>query len=184
MALMVLKTCMQVEGGLPAAVKVQMLFNIAFDFVIGLVPFVGDLIDAGFKANSRNALLLEKHLREKGKQQLKQSGLPIPAVDPSSPAEYDRHEQDEGIHTSQVPSRHASRNTRPTTHQPPSRQNSRTSRPHEASQQPIPSAPEPVRVSDNRSFFGRSKSRPTDVEMGQANDPSRVSSTRQSNGRH
>ncbi|XP_044718063.1 PH domain-containing protein [Hirsutella rhossiliensis] len=73
MALMVFKTCCQVEGGLPNATKMYMIFNIALDFGIGLVPFLGDLADAAFKANSRNALLLEQHLREKGKKELRKS---------------------------------------------------------------------------------------------------------------
>ncbi|OBT54552.1 hypothetical protein VE04_05718 [Pseudogymnoascus sp. 24MN13] len=46
MAMMVYRTCQQVEGGLPAAVQSQMVFNIVIDFFIGLVPFIGDLADA------------------------------------------------------------------------------------------------------------------------------------------
>jgi hypothetical protein len=45
MAMMVYRTCQQVEGGLPAAVQSQMVFNIVIDFFIGLVPFIGDLAD-------------------------------------------------------------------------------------------------------------------------------------------
>jgi hypothetical protein len=45
MALMVLRTCEQVEGGLPADVKSKMYINIILDFGIGLVPFLGDLAD-------------------------------------------------------------------------------------------------------------------------------------------
>lgn len=45
MAMMVLRTCQQVEGGLPAAVKSKMMFNIVLDFGIGLVPFLGDIAD-------------------------------------------------------------------------------------------------------------------------------------------
>lgn len=45
MAMMVLRTCQQVEGGLPAAVKSKMMFNIVLDFAVGLVPFVGDIAD-------------------------------------------------------------------------------------------------------------------------------------------
>lgn len=54
------------EFGLPASVKLRMLCNVAFDFLIGLVPVIGDLLDIGFKANSRNAALLDRHLRERG----------------------------------------------------------------------------------------------------------------------
>jgi hypothetical protein len=45
MAMMVLRTCQQVEGGLPNEIKAKMLFNIVLDFGIGLVPFLGDIAD-------------------------------------------------------------------------------------------------------------------------------------------
>jgi len=90
MAIMVLRTCEQVEGGLPADVRSKMYFNIVLDFGIGLVPFLGDLADAVFRANTRNAVVLEKHLRAKGAKALKAQGLAHPTVDPSDPDEYDR----------------------------------------------------------------------------------------------
>ena len=37
----------------------RMLMNLAADAVIGFIPFVGDLFDVGFKANTRNLALLE-----------------------------------------------------------------------------------------------------------------------------
>lgn len=89
MALMVYRTCTQVEGGLPANVKSKMMFNIVLDFCIGLVPFLGDLADAVFKANTRNAAELEDHLRRKGLANLKAAGQPPPAEDPSHPAIFD-----------------------------------------------------------------------------------------------
>lgn len=90
MAMMVLRTCQQVEGGLPADVKTKMMFNIIVDFVVGLVPFIGDLADAVFRANTKNAAELEKYLRKKGAANLKAQGVPLPAIDPSDPDEYDR----------------------------------------------------------------------------------------------
>ena len=39
----------------------RMLGNVAADFAIGAVPLVGDLFDFAFKANRRNAHLLERH---------------------------------------------------------------------------------------------------------------------------
>lgn len=48
-----------------------MLINIVIDFLIGLVPLAGDLADAVYKCNSRNAVLLERHLRDKGAKALK-----------------------------------------------------------------------------------------------------------------
>ncbi|KAL1898329.1 hypothetical protein Cpir12675_001954 [Ceratocystis pirilliformis] len=90
LALMVLRTCSQIEGGLPTSLSVYMLANIIVDFCVGLIPFLGDLVDAVFRANTRNAALLEAHLREVGRKNLRKSGLPIPSVDPSDPVEYDR----------------------------------------------------------------------------------------------
>ena len=89
MAMMVLRTCQQVEGGLPNEIKAKMLFNIVLDFGIGLVPFLGDLADALFRANTRNAVVLEKYLRAKGEKALKDQGQPLPQVDPSDPDEFD-----------------------------------------------------------------------------------------------
>jgi hypothetical protein len=37
-----------------------MLFNVGLDTVVGSVPIVGDLFDAGWKANVRNIRLLEQ----------------------------------------------------------------------------------------------------------------------------
>lgn len=48
--------------GAPSAVLVRMLGNIAIDTVGGTLPVVGDLFDAGWKSNSRNLALLERHL--------------------------------------------------------------------------------------------------------------------------
>lgn len=42
-----------------------MLFNIILDFIIGAIPFIGDLFDIGYKANVRNLHILEKHSRGK-----------------------------------------------------------------------------------------------------------------------
>ncbi|PNY29890.1 membrane protein [Tolypocladium capitatum] len=165
MALMVFKTCCQIEGGLPTSLKLQMLFNIGFDFAVGLVPFIGDLADAIFKANTRNALILEQHLREKGKKELRKSGQPIPAIDPSSPEEFDRmcRESPPGYHSSS-PSRHG------TTIEPA----------QHGRQGNVPSAPEETRVRESRGWFSRNKSRPEDVEMGQVdNRPGNTTSTKQ-----
>lgn len=48
--------------GAPSAVIVRMLGNIVIDTVGGTLPVVGDLFDAGWKSNSRNLALLERHL--------------------------------------------------------------------------------------------------------------------------
>ena len=67
LALMVFKKCCQVEGGLDSSIKMRMMLNIAVDFVVGLVPFIGDLADAAFKCNTKNLRLLERTLDKKYK---------------------------------------------------------------------------------------------------------------------
>lgn len=41
----------------------RMLGNVAVDFLVGAIPFIGDVFDFAFKANRRNARLLEQHLK-------------------------------------------------------------------------------------------------------------------------
>jgi hypothetical protein len=48
--------------GAPGAVQARMVMNLAIDGIVGLVPFVGDLFDFAFKANSRNQALLQQWL--------------------------------------------------------------------------------------------------------------------------
>lgn len=45
---------------------------------------------AVFRANTKNAALLEKHLRAKGKARIKAQGAASPTIDPSDPDEFDR----------------------------------------------------------------------------------------------
>ncbi|PHH61050.1 hypothetical protein CDD81_818 [Ophiocordyceps australis] len=161
MALMVFKTCCQVEGGLPNSLKLQMLVNIAVDFAVGLIPFLGDLADAVFKANTRNALLLEQHLRDKGKKELRKSGLPLPAIDPSSAEEYDR-ERYEAM-TSHQPSSTHRHGVTPAPH-------SRPERAHDSVHAP---AKAEVRPSGGRGWFSRNKPRPHDLESGPSHGPRR-----------
>lgn len=88
-ALMVVKSCGNIDGGLPSSLHAKMISNVIIDFVIGLVPFVGDLADAMYKCNSRNAIILEKHLRQKGKKNGKnQRGQ----QDMSLPEEWDKYD--------------------------------------------------------------------------------------------
>lgn len=151
LALMVMKTCLQIEGGLPPGLKSKMMFNIIVDFVIGLVPFLGDVVDAIFRANTRNAMILEEHLRQKGKKHLQHTGQPMPAVDPSSPEEFDKWQNG----TSAEERSH-----------PPSRQPSTRSANHQPSEQPIPSEPEPAKVRKGNGW--RNKTRTPDIETGNA----------------
>jgi Domain of unknown function (DUF4112) len=42
---------------------IRMMGNVALDTIVGGIPFLGDLFDAGWKANTRNLQLLEGHLQ-------------------------------------------------------------------------------------------------------------------------
>ena len=66
MAMMVYRTCDKIEGGLDQSTKNKMMMNIIIDLVIGFVPFLGDLADALFRCNTKNAMVLEEFLRKKG----------------------------------------------------------------------------------------------------------------------
>ncbi|RPA98177.1 hypothetical protein L873DRAFT_1688605 [Choiromyces venosus 120613-1] len=92
LALMVIRTASQAK--LPSSVTAQMMFNVIIDFVIGLVPFLGDIADIAFKANTRNAIVLEIFLRERGAENIRRQGLPQ-QPDPSLGDNYDRYEQQE-----------------------------------------------------------------------------------------
>lgn len=48
--------------GAPKTVLVRMLANVAIDTAVGTIPVAGDLFDAGWKANTRNLALLERHV--------------------------------------------------------------------------------------------------------------------------
>lgn len=65
--------------GAPAVVVARMGLNLALDALLGAVPLLGDLFDAGFKANLRNARLLEEWLASPGEAR-RASGLLVAAV--------------------------------------------------------------------------------------------------------
>lgn len=48
------------KHGLGTSVKLRMGLNVLADWAVGLVPVAGDLFDVAFKANLRNADLLER----------------------------------------------------------------------------------------------------------------------------
>jgi hypothetical protein len=50
--------------GIPKVVQLRMIFNVAIDTLIGVVPVVGDLFDVAWKANDMNMALLERHAYE------------------------------------------------------------------------------------------------------------------------
>ena len=45
----------------PRPVAARMMANVLLDVAIGSIPFLGDLFDAGFKANTRNVRLLQPY---------------------------------------------------------------------------------------------------------------------------
>ncbi|KAK3708548.1 hypothetical protein LTR37_011443 [Vermiconidia calcicola] len=81
MALMIFKMCCEVEGGLDQSTKTRMLLNIAIDFAVGLVPFVGDLADAAFKCNTKNLRLLEVALDKKYAPEMRRDERRFAGVD-------------------------------------------------------------------------------------------------------
>lgn len=50
--------------GLPRPVIYRMLLNVGIDTVLGAIPFVGDMFDAAWRANSKNAALMERALAD------------------------------------------------------------------------------------------------------------------------
>jgi len=65
MAMSVFRQCC--KCGISGSTKLHMLFWIFIDFVVGLVPIVGDMLDASIKANTKNVRLLEQELDRKYK---------------------------------------------------------------------------------------------------------------------
>lgn len=50
--------------GAPKRMIARMLFNVFVDWLIGLIPLVGDIFDIAYKANRRNINLLKSHLAQ------------------------------------------------------------------------------------------------------------------------
>jgi hypothetical protein len=50
------------RAGAPPTVLLRMGLNVVVDAVVGTVPLLGDLFDAGWKANRRNAALLDRFI--------------------------------------------------------------------------------------------------------------------------
>ncbi|KAF9361181.1 hypothetical protein BGX26_005275 [Mortierella sp. AD094] len=53
------------KADIPKSLTQQMIFNVAVDFAIGLIPILGDYGDFLFKCNDRNAKLFEAFLYER-----------------------------------------------------------------------------------------------------------------------
>lgn len=50
-----------VRNGVSGQLAMKMVGNVVFDSLLGAIPFIGDLIDFGQKANTRNLKLLKAH---------------------------------------------------------------------------------------------------------------------------
>ena len=48
--------------GVPKETLLRMGVNVAIDTLVGIVPILGDLFDAGWKANQKNVALVESNL--------------------------------------------------------------------------------------------------------------------------
>jgi len=72
--LLVVKKCQEAE--IPGWLVERMLLNNAISAGVGFIPIVGDVLLATWKANSRNAALLEEFLRVRGAQYLANSAHP------------------------------------------------------------------------------------------------------------
>jgi len=53
-----------VRADVPPAVVMRMGFNVLLDITIGSIPLLGDIFDVGWKANNKNAELLDEHRAE------------------------------------------------------------------------------------------------------------------------
>lgn len=72
------------KADLPPWLINRMMVNNAFSLAVSFIPFAGDLVLAVFKANSRNAALLEEFLRVRGEEFLKlQAAGEVEAVQPT-----------------------------------------------------------------------------------------------------
>jgi Domain of unknown function (DUF4112) len=109
LALMVYRTICSVDGGIESSAKMRMQMNIVIDFVIGLIPFIGDVADAAYKCNTRNVILFEQILRKRGEKRLR--GTPQASMaDPSLPDQFDYEAEEQSVAQNGPPPQYASRN--------------------------------------------------------------------------
>ena len=50
------------RAGVPATGIARMLLNVGLDAIVGTIPLLGDVFDFAFKANLRNARLMDTYL--------------------------------------------------------------------------------------------------------------------------
>ena len=66
---------------IPDWLLARMLMNNAVSAAVGFVPVIGDIVLATYKANSRNAALLEEFLRIRGEEFLKRENDRVESTD-------------------------------------------------------------------------------------------------------
>lgn len=49
--------------GAPRSTRTRMLLNVGIDFLVGTIPLLGDIFDAGWKCNVRNLRILERAMQ-------------------------------------------------------------------------------------------------------------------------
>jgi hypothetical protein len=59
--------------GVPRITMARMGLNTALDWIVGIVPFAGDIFDVYWKANQRNVALLRRHLQHTPEERRKAS---------------------------------------------------------------------------------------------------------------
>lgn len=95
MALLLVWRATKISDGLPSSILMQMMINIAIDFIIGLVPILGDIADGYWKANTKNVRVLEKHLDSKyrpSEQKLRKYDQPATVFEDFGSEEEDRRQ--------------------------------------------------------------------------------------------
>ena len=55
-------------AGAPRSLILRMASNMGIDWVIGLIPLIGDVFDVGFKSNLRNVALLRAHVEARHRE--------------------------------------------------------------------------------------------------------------------
>ncbi|THV01918.1 hypothetical protein K435DRAFT_654506 [Dendrothele bispora CBS 962.96] len=84
------------QADLPSWLVRKMLMNNAVSAAVGFIPLAGDVILAAFKANSRNAALLEEFLRIRGEEFIKLGGSTAVADAAAAPTTKDQQGKGKG----------------------------------------------------------------------------------------
>ena len=74
LAYLVIRKCCSVKPKLPGSVVSTMYMNLVLDFMVGLIPLLGDLADAAYKCNTKNYVLLEKEMKKRSDERQRQAG--------------------------------------------------------------------------------------------------------------